>query len=109
VLSELFDEPTIAVDTHVERVSKRLGLSRKNDDVTKVENKLKKYFDKNEYNRVNHQLLLFGRYIYLYKNYVDSSNIKKLETETKKQLEENIKKNKKNEKDDKDSSEKEGK
>ena len=54
-------------------------------------------------------IILFGRYIYLYKNYVDSSNIKKLETKTKKQLEENNKKNKKDEKDDKDSSEKEDK
>ena len=40
VLSELFDIPTIAVDTHVERVSKRLGLANKNDDVLKIEKKL---------------------------------------------------------------------
>jgi endonuclease-3 len=63
VLSELFDEPNIAVDTHVERVSKRLGLARKNDDVKAIEKKLEKYFDKETYNRVNHQLVLFGRYI----------------------------------------------
>lgn len=62
VLSELYDEPTIAVDTHVERVSKRLGLAKEKDTVQMIEKKLMKYFDKEEYNRVNHQLVLFGRY-----------------------------------------------
>ena len=46
VLSELFDIPTMAVDTHVERVSKRLGLANKNDNVLKIEKKLSKIFDK---------------------------------------------------------------
>ncbi len=68
VLSELFDVPTMAVDTHVERVSKRLGLASKNDDVLKIEKKLSKIFDKSEYNKVNHQLLLFGRYYCKAKN-----------------------------------------
>lgn len=63
VLAELFDIPTIAVDTHVERVSKRLGLVSKNDDVKKIEKKLEKAFDKEKYNYINHQLVLFGRYI----------------------------------------------
>ena len=62
VLSHLFDEPNFAVDTHVFRVSKRLGITTKKDDVLKTEIKLKKYFDKNEWNRVNSQLVLFGRY-----------------------------------------------
>jgi len=68
VLSELFDAPTIAVDTHVERVSKRIGLVKANDDVSKIEHKLMKYFEKKDYNRVNHQLVLFGRYICTAKN-----------------------------------------
>lgn len=68
VLSELFDIPTMAVDTHVERVSKRLGLASKNDDVLKIEKKLSKIFDKSEYNKINHQLLLFGRYYCKAKN-----------------------------------------
>ena len=38
VLSNLFDVPAIAVDTIVERVSKRLKIARKNDDVLKVDN-----------------------------------------------------------------------
>lgn len=63
VLGELYDVPTLAVDTHVERVSKRLGLAKKSDNVLTIEKKLMKYFDESEYNRVNHQLLLFGRYI----------------------------------------------
>lgn len=68
VLGELFNVPTIAVDTHVERVSKRLGLATQNDDVLKIEKKLMKFFNKDEYNKVNHQLLLFGRYICTSKN-----------------------------------------
>jgi endonuclease-3 len=63
VLSHLFDVPSFAVDTHVFRVSKRLGITTKKDDVLKTEIKLKKYFDKNEWNKVNSQLVLFGRYI----------------------------------------------
>ena len=62
VLSELFNEPTISVDTHVYRVSKRLGITTEKDDVLKTENKLKKYFNKDSWNRVNSQLVLFGRY-----------------------------------------------
>ena len=62
VLSELFNEPTIAVDTHVERVSKRLGLVKKDDDVIKIEEKLKRKFDKNIWSKLHNQLVLFGRY-----------------------------------------------
>ena len=62
VLSELFNEPTIAVDTHVERVSKRLGLVKKDDDVLKVEEKLKRKFDKNIWSKLHKQFVLFGRY-----------------------------------------------
>ena len=62
VLSELFNEPTIAVDTHVERVSKRLGIAKKDDDVLKVEEKLKRKFDKDIWGRLHKQLVLFGRY-----------------------------------------------
>ncbi len=62
VLATLFDEPSFAVDTHVFRVSKRLGITKLNDDVLKTEEKLKKYFDKDTWNRVNSQMVLFGRY-----------------------------------------------
>ena len=63
VLAHLFDEPSFAVDTHVYRVSKRLGITKDNDDVLSTEKKLKKFFNKDEWNRVNSQLVLFGRYV----------------------------------------------
>ena len=61
-LANIYDVPCIAVDTHVERVSKRLGLANTNDSVREVEEKLTKYFKGNNLNRLHHQLLLFGRY-----------------------------------------------
>ena len=62
ILSELFDEPYIAVDTHVSRVSKRLGLAGNKDDVLIVEKKLMKRFKDHNKKKIHHQLLLFGRY-----------------------------------------------
>ncbi len=62
VLSNLYDIPTIAVDTHVNRVSKRLKLALDNDSVLKVENKLMAFFPKKNWSRIHHQLVLFGRY-----------------------------------------------
>jgi len=68
VLSNLFDEPAIAVDTHVDRVSKRLGLANSYDDVLIVEEKLMKIFPKDKWSRLHHQLVLFGRYTCKSKN-----------------------------------------
>jgi len=62
VLSEWFKEPSIAVDTHVDRVSKRLGLAKDNDTVLEVEKKLKKCFKKEDWSKRHLQLVLFGRY-----------------------------------------------
>ncbi len=62
VLSNLYNEPCIAVDTHVNRVSKRLGLAKESDDVLEVENKLMKKFPKDKWSKLHHQLVLFGRY-----------------------------------------------
>lgn len=62
LLANIYGENCIAVDTHVERVSKRLGLALQKDDVRVVEDKLTKYFKKYNLNRIHHQLLLFGRY-----------------------------------------------
>jgi len=62
VLSNLYDEPNIAVDTHVERVSKRLGLAKDIDDVRTVEEKLKRKYKRNVWSRRHHQMVLFGRY-----------------------------------------------
>ncbi|MDF9866872.1 endonuclease-3 [Bacilli bacterium PM5-3] len=62
VLSCAFNVPTIAVDTHVERVAKRLKLAYKNDSVLKVEEKLMKKFPKEMWSKLHHQLIFFGRY-----------------------------------------------
>lgn len=62
VLSNLYNEPCIAVDTHVSRVSKRLGIAKKNDDVLVIEKKLNKKFPKEKLGRLHHQMVLFGRY-----------------------------------------------
>jgi endonuclease-3 len=62
VLANLFDEPAFAVDTHVFRVSKRLGIANESDNVIEVEKKLMKEFPKEKWLRLHHQLLLLGRY-----------------------------------------------
>ena len=62
VLSILYNMPFIAVDTHVSRVSKRLGFANENDSVLEIENKLYKLVPLDRMNKIHHQLLLFGRY-----------------------------------------------
>ena len=60
--SEYLNIPAIAVDTHVERVTKRLGIAKVSDDVVKIENKLMKLTRKENWNKRHLQLVLFGRY-----------------------------------------------
>lgn len=61
VLKNLFNEPCIPVDTHVIRVSNRLGLTKSNiPDI--IEKDLEKKIPKDKWNKVGEQLLLFGRY-----------------------------------------------
>ena len=62
VFSEYYHIPAFAVDTHVERVSKRLGLAKEQDNVLTIEEKLKKVFPKEEWGRRHLQMVLFGRY-----------------------------------------------
>lgn len=62
VLSELYGIPNIAVDTHVERVSKRLKLVKDKSSVLEVENALKRKVPKDKWIRFHHQMVLFGRY-----------------------------------------------
>lgn len=61
-LSVIYDTPTIAVDTHVARVSKRLGLVKDSDNVLVIEKKLMKIIPKERWSRTHHQMVLFGRY-----------------------------------------------
>ncbi|MCD6482524.1 MAG: endonuclease III [Candidatus Izimaplasma sp.] len=62
VLSVWYDIPRIAVDTHVDRVSKRLKLAYKNDTVYQVEEKLMRKIPKNKWSQTHHQMIFFGRY-----------------------------------------------
>lgn len=61
-LSEYYGVPAIAVDTHVERVSKRLALAKSNSTVTEVEESLMKKIPKDRWIKTHHQLIFFGRY-----------------------------------------------
>lgn len=62
VVSNAFGVPAIAVDTHVERVSKRLGLAGWKDSVLEVEKKLMKRVPMDEWTITHHRLIFFGRY-----------------------------------------------
>ncbi len=62
VLSVCYGVPAFAVDTHVERISKRLGFARKNDSVLEVEKKLMKKIPKDRWNDMHHKFIFFGRY-----------------------------------------------
>lgn len=62
VASVAFNEPAIAVDTHVERVSKRLGICRWKDSVTEVENTLMRKVPRDEWSVTHHRMIFFGRY-----------------------------------------------
>ncbi|MFP5113368.1 endonuclease III [Bacillaceae bacterium C204] len=62
VVSVAYNVPAIAVDTHVERVSKRLGICRWKDSVLEVEKTLMKKVPKEEWSVTHHRLIFFGRY-----------------------------------------------
>ena len=62
VMSVAFGEPSLAVDTHVERVSKRLGINRWKDSVRQVEDRLCDIIPRDRWNKSHHQLIFFGRY-----------------------------------------------
>ena len=61
-LAEFYHYPAIAVDTHVERVSKRLKLAFLKDSVWDVERKLMKKVPKERWAKFHLQMVLFGRY-----------------------------------------------
>ena len=62
VMSNAFGVPAIAVDTHVDRVSKRLGFAKAEDSVLVVEQKLMKLVPRDEWTITHHRLIFFGRY-----------------------------------------------
>jgi endonuclease-3 len=61
VLNEVFNKPTIAVDTHVFRVGNRTGLSN-GKNPQQVENQLLKVLPKKYIKKAHHLILLHGRY-----------------------------------------------
>ena len=61
VLSNAFNVPSIAVDTHVFRVSNRLGLAS-SDNVLEVEMQLRKEIVKSRWSKTHHLLIFHGRY-----------------------------------------------
>lgn len=62
VLSVGFNIPAIAVDTHVERVAKMMGLVDKNANPLQVEKRLMEIFPMDSWGKIHHQLIHLGRY-----------------------------------------------
>ena len=58
----IYDIPSVVVDTHVKRISKRLGLTE-NDDPEKVEYDLMKELPEDHWILYNMQIITFGRQI----------------------------------------------
>jgi endonuclease-3 len=63
IVATLFNKPTIAVDTHVMRVSDRIGLTTDANTPLKVEEQLVLYTPKDVAHKMSHWLILHGRYI----------------------------------------------
>lgn len=62
VMGDAFGEPAIAVDTHVERVSKRLRICKLSASVTEVEDTLMRKIPKELWVKTHHTMIFFGRY-----------------------------------------------
>ncbi len=60
VLAEAFGQPAIAVDTHVRRITNRLGLTREKDP-TRIEQDLKALVPKHEWRQLSMRIIQFGR------------------------------------------------
>lgn len=68
VMSVAFGKPALAVDTHVERISKRLDLVPQRASVLEVEETLKKKIPEDRWSKTHHQMIFFGRYFCTAKN-----------------------------------------
>ena len=66
-LAEGHNEKRFAVDTHVGRVSRRLAISY-SDNPDKIENDLKNFFASDDWTKLHHQFIFFGRYFCKAKN-----------------------------------------
>jgi endonuclease-3 len=63
ITSVVFDKPAMAVDTHVFRVSNRLGLTDNSKSPLATEKELVKHIPKSVLSKAHHWLILHGRYI----------------------------------------------
>lgn len=61
-LAEWCQKPLLAVDTHVQRITKRLGIAKPSDNPVEIEKKLMKFIPSERLIKTNHQLIWFGRY-----------------------------------------------
>lgn len=68
IRAEVFKIPDLPVDTHILRISKRLGLRKETDGPLETEIKLKKLIPESHWIKTHHQLIHFGRYHCLAKN-----------------------------------------
>lgn len=68
IASVVYDKPAMAVDTHVFRVSNRLGLTTNSKTPLETEKNLIKYIPKNKVAIAHHWLILHGRYVCLARN-----------------------------------------
>lgn len=67
IRGNIYDEPSIVVDTHVKRISKRLGFT-KEEDPEKIEFELMKVLPKDHWILYNIQIITFGRSICFARN-----------------------------------------
>ncbi len=65
VCAVIWNQPTMAVDTHIFRVSERLGLTTHSKTPRQTEDTLVKYIPKADIPKAHHWLLLHGRYVCL--------------------------------------------
>jgi len=63
ICAVIWDQPTMAVDTHIFRVSERLGLTTNSKNPLQTEKQLTKYIPGEIIPKAHHWLLLHGRYV----------------------------------------------
>ncbi len=68
IASVVYEKPAMAVDTHVFRVSNRLGLTTNSKTPLETEKKLIKYIPSNKVAIAHHWLILHGRYVCIARN-----------------------------------------
>ena len=68
IASVVYDKPAMAVDTHVFRVSNRLGLTTNSKTPLETEKQLIKYIPESKVAVAHHWLILHGRYVCIARN-----------------------------------------